>query len=409
MPIFPKHYWSAEGHNFSETSLVPFPGSGPYKFGTIKPGSEISYVRDPNWWGKDLPINRGRYNFDTISFEYYRDPNIAHEAFLADNFDVIEENNASIWATGYDTDAVKSGKIIKEIIPNDLPQGMQGFIYNLRRPVFQDINVRKALPYAFDFEWSNNKFAYGTYKRSRSYFSNSEMEATGLPEGRELQILEEFRTQLPETVFTEAYQPPATDGSGRNRGNLAIAQKILDDAGYKLGTDGVRANADGVRLQFEFVANNPAFERWVLPFIQNLEKIGVKASFRVIDPTQYQKRMMDYDFDMTIGSFPQSSSPGNEQREFWGSEKADIPGSRNYIGLKNPVIDALVEKIIMADSREDLVAACRALDRVLQQGYYLIPNWHLPAWRVARWNNIHRPETTPDYDLSIADTWWSGK
>ncbi len=409
MPVFPKHYWEKEENDFTSTSLTPFLGSGPYKIGTINAGRSIEYIRNPDWWGKDLAFSKGRYNFDKIVYEYYRDSNIALEAFFGKKYDVRLENTAKLWATAYDTPAVKDGRITKTTIQNNLPQGMQGFIYNIRRPIFQDKNVRKALSYAFDFEWSNKQFAYSAYKRSRSYFSNSEMEARNLPEDEELEILNNFKGLLPEEVFTEVYMPPSSDGSGRNRRNLATAQKLLDDAGYKLGDDGIRVNSQGTRLEFEFIANNPAFERWIIPFTQNLEKIGVKASFRVIDPAQYQKRMTDFDFDMTVMSYPQSSSPGNEQREFWGTSRADMPGSRNYIGIKDAVVDALIEDIIQAQTREDLVVHTQALDRVLQHGYYLIPNWHLPAWRVAYWEDLARPDTVPDYDLAITSTWWATK
>ena len=407
MPIFPKHYWEAEENDFTSTSLTPFIGSGPYKFGTINAGRSIEYVRDPNWWGYEVALNKGRYNFDHIVYEYYRDSNIALEAFLGGKYDVRLENTAKLWATAYDTPAIHDGRITREMIPNNLPQGMQGFIYNIRRPIFQDKKVRQALAYAFDFEWSNKQFAYGAYKRSRSFFSNTEMAATGLPEGPELEILSAHKDKLPAEVFTTEYNPPKSDGSGRNRQNLAKAQELLDEAGYKLGEDGVRVNEDGVRLEFEFMDNNPAFERWVIPFIQNLEKIGVKASFRVVDPAQYQKRMTDYDFDMTTIVFAQSSSPGNEQREYWSSDRANMPGARNYIGITDPVVDVLIEDIIQAQTREDLVIHTKALDRVLQHGYYLIPNWHLPAWRVAYWNHIERPATVPDYDLAITSTWWA--
>lgn len=410
MPIFPKHYWEAEGRDFSQTTLTPYPGSGPYKFGTIKAGRSVSYTRDANWWGKDLPRNKGRYNFDTIVYEYYRDGNIALEAFLGNNYDFRLENTAKLWATSYESPAIKDGRLIKEEIKNQLPQGMQAFTYNIRRDVFKDKKVREALAYAFDFEWSNKQFAYDSYKRTRSYFSNSEMESTGVPQGRELEILEPFRADLPPEVFTKEYQPPKTDGSGNNRENLRIAQQMLDAAGYKLGKDGVRVHeTSGVRLEFEFLESNPAFERWVLPFIKNLERIGVKATFRIVDPAQYQKRMTDYDFDISVLSYPQSSSPGNEQREFWGSDKVNVPGSRNYIGLQDKVVDALVEQIIAAPTREELILRCRALDRVLQWGYYVIPNWHMAAWRVAYWNKLHRPDITPLYDVAEESTWWVGK
>ncbi len=406
MTILPKHYWTQEGVEFSETTLTPPLGSGPYKISNVNQGTSITYERRADWWGKDLPINKGRHNFDQITYQYYRDQNIALEAFFAEEYNVRQENTAKLWATAYDVDPVQSGRIIQETIQNELPQGMQGFWYNTRRPIFQDIDVRKALSYAFDFEWSNKKFAYEAYTRSRSLFTNSEMEAKGLPSEKELAILNPFRDQLPESVFTQEYNPPISDGSGRNRANLAKAQQILEDAGYKLGDDGIRVGPNGNRLEFEFIDNNPAFERWILPFVQNLKKIGVEATFRVIDPAQYQKRMTDFDFDMTVLVISQGNNPGNEQRRYWSSKEKDIPGSNNYAGISDPVIDELVEKVIMAQDREELVVTTKALDRVLQNGYYVIPNWHLPAWRVAHWNYIKRPETTPDLDLGIESLWW---
>ena len=409
MTILPQHYWEKEGIDFSETTLEPPLGSGPYKVSDVKQGTSITYERYADWWGKDLPINKGRYNFDNITFQYYRDQNIALEGLFAEEYNVRQENTAKLWATAYDVKPVREGDILKEKIENELPQGMQGFWFNTRRPVFQDKAVRKALSYAFDFEWSNKKFAYDAYTRSRSFFSNSEMEAKGLPSEEELAILNQYRDQLPESVFTEEYNPPVSNGSGQNRKNLAKAQKILEEAGYILGSDGVRENKDGVRLEFEFIDNNPAFNRWILPFIQNLEKIGVKATFRVVDPAQYQKRMTDFDFDMTVLVIPQGNNPGNEQRRYWSSQESNTPGSNNYAGISDPVVDELVEKIIMSQTREELIINSKALDRVLQHGYYLIPNWHLPAWRVARWNYIKHPETLPDLDLGITDTWWSEK
>lgn len=407
MTILPKHYWTAEGRNFADTTLTPPPGSGPYKIGTVRPGESIEYVRVKDWWAADLPINRGRYNFDRIVYEYYRDANVAMEAFLGGRYDFRQENTARLWATAYDSPAVRDGRIKKDTIPHELPQGMQGFIYNIRRPVFQDIEVRRALAYAFDYEWSNKQFAYDSYTRTRSYFSNSDMAATGLPDAAELALLDPFRDQLPEAVFTQIYNPPQTDGSGNLRAHLRTATQILDAAGYTLGKDGVRVHKDsGVRLEFEFVDNNPAFERWIMPFIRNLERIGVKATYRTVDEAQYQNRMNNFDFDMTVMVIPQSSSPGNEQREYWGSDRADMVGSRNYIGIKDPVIDALVEQIIRAQTREDLITRTRALDRVLQWGYYVIPNWHMPAWRVAYWNKFGQPATTPEYGLSVTDVWW---
>jgi len=386
MTILPKHYWEekdADGNNareFSETSLYAPLGSGPYKISEVKAGSSITYERFDDWWGKDLPYFQGMYNFDRVRFDYYRDNNVALEAFFAGEYDVREESTAKLWNTSYESaSAIKSGKAVKEEIENARPAGMQAFVYNIRRDVFKDKAVREALGYAFDFEWSNKQFAYGSYIRTRSYFENSELAATGLPSPAELEILAPYKDKLPARVFDASYEPPKTDGSGNLRNNLRTAMRLLDEAGYKIGEDKIRSK-DGMRLEFEILGSNPAFERWILPFIKNLERIGVKANFRVV--------------------------PGNEQRDFWSSEKADIPGSRNLIGVKDEVVDSLIEKIIHSDSRDDLVNHVRALDRVLQWGHYVIPMWHYPKWRIARWSHIQRPEALSDISPAIATTWW---
>ena len=409
MAILPKHFW--DGKEFDKTTLEKPLGSGPYKVGSVDTGRSVTYVRDPNWWGKDLPFFKGFYNFDTVAYDYYRDSNVALEAFLAGEYDVQIENTAKLWETAYNVPAVSSGQLIKEEIENSRPAGMQGFIYNIRRDVFKDEKVREALNYAFDFEWSNKQFAYGDYVRSNSYYENSELawdggENKGTPQGDVLTLLERFKGQLPDSVFSDVYKSPVTDGSGNNRQNLRAAAKILDDAGWALGADGVRAK-DGIRLEFEILDSNPQFERWVLPFIKNLDRIGVKANFRVVDSAQYQNRMNGFDFDMTIGGFGQSDSPGNEQRDFWGSEKADIQGSRNYIGIQNPAIDQIIEELIQAKSREDLVTHVRALDRILLSGHYVIPMWHYNKWRIAHWAKIERPETLSGISPLISDTWWA--
>ncbi|MCB1531665.1 MAG: ABC transporter substrate-binding protein [Alphaproteobacteria bacterium] len=404
MAILPKHYWADK--TFEETSLAAPLGSGPYKVETIDPGRSITYTRIDDWWGKDLPFFKGMYNFDRIQYDYYRDDNVALEAFFAGEYDVRMENTAKLWVQSYDAPPVKDGRITKAEIENSRPAGMQAFVYNIRRPVFQDPKVREALAYAFDFEWSNKQFAFGTYTRTDSYFENSELASTGLPSEEELTLLEPFRDQIPPEVFTKTYAPPLSDGSGNNRANLRTAMKILDEAGWVLGKDGIRAK-DGVRLEFEILDSNPVFERWVLPFLKNLERIGVKANFRVVDTAQYQNRMNDFDYDMTISVFGQSDSPGNEQRDFWGSEKADLQGSRNYIGIKDPVIDSFIDKIIHATSREDLVTKTRAMDRILLWNHYVIPMWHYPKWRIAYWNKIQRPETLSGISPLITDTWWS--
>lgn len=405
LPILPAHYWKDK--KFGETTLEAPLSGGPYKVSSVMAGRSIEYTRNADWWGKDLAVNRGRYNFDKISYTYYRDQNVALEAFFAGEFDLQQESVAKLWQSAYNAPAIKDGRIIKAEIPNTRPTGMQGFLYNTRRPVFADPQVREALAYAFDFEWENKQFAFGSYTRTRSYFQNSELAARGLPSPEELAILSPYKDKLPPRVFTQEYNPPATDGSGNNRANLKKAADILDAAGYKIGKDGIRVHEKtGVRLAFEFVDANPAFERWILPFTQNLKKIGVEARFRVLDEAQYINRMQNFDFDMTTSVIPQSDSPGNEQRDFWTSAKADIPGSRNYIGLKDPVIDALVDQLIAADTRAELVAHCHALDRVLQWNFLVIPNWSYTKWRIAWWSKLEHPEHLSGMTPAITDTWW---
>ena len=274
--ILPKHYWTEKGREFGQSSLAPPLGSGPYKVGAVAAGRSIEYLRVPEYWGKDFPINKGRFNFDRITYDYYRDGDVALEAFLAGEYDIREENTAKLWAESYNVPQVKDGRITKQEIKHERPAGMQGFIFNTRRPQFKDKAVREALTYAFDFEWSNKQFAFGAYKRSRSFFSNSELASSGLPQGKELEILEKYRGKIPDEVFTTEYNPPKSDGSGNNRTNLAKAKQLLDQAGWVMGPDNVRAK-DGVKLQFEIIDSNPQFERWVLPFVQNLARLGVKA------------------------------------------------------------------------------------------------------------------------------------
>ncbi len=407
IPVMPKHYWEAEDREFNRTTLEPPPGSGPYKIADVQPGRRIVYERVKDWWAADLPVNKGQYNFDRLVFIYYRDQSVAHQAFLAGEYDYKQETVAREWATGYDAPAVRDGRIVKRKQEHQRPQGLQAFAYNTRRPFFADRDVRKALAYAFDFEWSNRQFAHGTYVRSSSYFSNSELESSGLPEGRELEILEAFRDILPEEVFTKEYTPPETDGSGRGiRGNLRRAAELLDGAGWALNRDTGIREKDGAALRFEILLVSPAFERWVAPFIQNLERIGVKATMRVVDTSQYQARIDDFDFDMIVRSFGQSLSPGNEQRDFWHSEKADERGSYNIMGIKNPVIDALIDKVIHAPDRDELVYRTRALDRVLLWNHYVIPQWHIGYFRLAYWDKFGFPETPPKYDTGVPHTWW---
>ncbi|MEZ0223794.1 MAG: extracellular solute-binding protein [Alphaproteobacteria bacterium] len=407
LPVLPKHYW--EGKKFDSTTLE-FPlGSGPYRVKSIDPGRRVTYERVKDWWAKDLPINKGRYNFDTVVIDEYRDETVLLHALFSGNYDLRRENVAKSWAVEYNQKPVNEGLIQKEEIKNSLPVGMQGFVYNTRRVLFQDPKVRQALGYAFDFEWSNKQVAYGAYKRTHSYFENSELASSGLPSGRELEILEPYRGKVPEEVFTSEFKVPETDGSGNGvRENLGKAKELLNAAGWRLGTSGM-LEKDGQPFQFEILSYTETFERWILPFIANLKKLGIAAKFRKVDAAQYQHRVEDFDFDMTLSSFGQSLSPGNEQLNFWGSSKADVKGSHNIIGIKSPVVDDLITKLVSAKDREELIATCHALDRVLLWGYYVIPNWYIDKWRVAYWNKFGRPAIVSKYDLGELDTWWYDK
>ncbi|OAB50870.1 extracellular solute-binding protein [Pseudomonas thivervalensis] len=402
LPILPKHWWAER--DFNKGNLEIPLGSGPYKVAEVKAGRSIRYERVKDYWGKDLPVNRGFYNFDVLVTDYYRDNTVAVEALKAGQFDYWLEMTAKNWANAYNIPAVTEGRLIKEQIPNGNPTGMQGFIYNLRRPVFQDVRVRKALSLLFDFEWTNKQLFNGAYARTRSYFENSEMAATGLPGEDELKILAPLRGKIPEQVFTEAFQAPICDGSGMIRDQQRKAYQLLQEAGWRI-VDDKMVDAQGKPVVLEFLLAQTEFERILLPFKRNLSDLGIDLIIRRVDVSQFVNRVRSRDFDLVVGSFPQSSSPGNEQREFWMSAAADKPGSRNTMGLKDPAVDQLVEQLINADSRKSLVAHARALDRVLQWGYYVIPNWHIKSWRVAYWNHIGHPKITPAYDIGTT-TWW---
>jgi microcin C transport system substrate-binding protein len=402
MPILPKHYY--EKVDFDKTTLTPPFGSGPYKIKRVDPGRTIVYERDPNYWAASLPVNRGQNNYDEVRYEYYRDANVALEAFKAGNFDIQMENNSKDWATSYTGPAFDKKLIVRAEIPNQRGTGMQGFVYNTRRAIFKDPKVRAALAYAFDFEWANQNLFYGQYTRTESYYSNSELASSGLPSPAELKLLEPFRDRLPPEVFTKEYQAPSTKGTDL-RHNLRIALEMLREAGWEV-QGGRLVNKDtGQPLAFEILLVQPAFERIVGPFVQNLKRLGIDARIRTIDTAQYQNRLDDFDFDMIVGTWGESQSPGNEQRDFWGSQAADTRGSRNLAGIKSPVVDALVDKIIQAPTREDLVTATHALDRVLLWGYYVVPHWHITYDRVAYWNKFSRPEVNPKYGVDLF-AWW---
>ena len=403
LPVISKKYY--EAHDFEKTSLEPPVGSGPYRIEEMKPGRSITYRWDPDYWGWHLPVNRGRYNFDSIRFEYYRDETVIVEAFKAGNYDFRSENVAKVWATAYKGSAFDKGLIIKEEVPNESSIRMQAYVFNTRRPIFQDPRVRHALAYAFDFEWTNKTLFYGQYTRTKSYFANSEMASSGLPGPEELKLLGPFRNQLPDEVFAKEYSPPSTDGSGNIRDNLQKALSLLREAGWNL-KEGKLVNNKGGQFEFEILFFQPSSERIAIPFKKNLERLGIKVNIRTVDSSQYIHRLDNYDFDMTTVVWAQSLSPGNEQRDYWSSAAADMHGTRNLAGIKSPVVDALIDKIISAPDRKSLVTACSALDRVLLWGYYVIPQWHIQIYRIAYWNKFGKPRIKPKYALGFSDTWW---
>lgn len=403
MPVLSKKYW--EGKEFDKTTLEAPLGSGPYKIESFDPGHTITYRRVADYWGKDLPVNRGRNNFDVARYDYYRDQTVALEAFKAGQYDIRVENVAKNWATGYDSPALRDGLFKKMEIPNKVPTGMQGFGFNTRHAVFKDARVREALGYLFDFEWTNKTLFYGAYARTESYFSNSDLASSGLPDADEVKVLEKYKGEIPESVFTTAYAAPKTDGSGNIRDNIRKALQLLKEAGWSVKNEKMVNDATGEQMSFEFLLDQPEFERIVLPFVQNLKRICIDARVRSVDPAQYENRMKSFDYDMTVVLIPESLSPGNEQREFWGSAAADEPGSQNYLGVKNKAVDDLVDLIINAPDRKSLVTRVHALDRILLQSYYVIPNWHITYFRVAAWDKFVHPQISPPYALAL-DTWW---
>jgi microcin C transport system substrate-binding protein len=402
MPVLPKAWWA--GRDFAKTSLEPPLGSGPYRVEAVDPGRSITYRRVKDYWAAELPVNVGRFNFETIRYDYYRDGTVALEAFKAGAYDFRPENSSKSWATGYDIAAVRDGRIRKEQIPNEIPTGMQGFVYNTRREVFRDPRVRQALANAFDFEWTNAHLFYGAYTRTASYFSNSELAARGLPSAAELAVLSPFRERVPPAVFSEEYRPPSSEPGGV-RPNLERALRLLAAAGWVVRDMRLVHAATGRPMAFEILIDDPTWERIALPFVENLERLGVTARIRTVDAAQYEYRLKHFDFDMTVSVFGQSLSPGNEQADYWSSEAARTPGSRNLAGVSDPVVDALIALLIAAPDRPALVARTRALDRVLLQGYYVIPHWHITAFRVAYWNRFGRPAVSPRYALGF-DGWW---
>ncbi|NOX25214.1 MAG: ABC transporter substrate-binding protein [Deltaproteobacteria bacterium] len=406
LPVLSEKFY--QSHPFAKAGLVPPIGSGPYIVKKFAIGKSITYEKNPNYWAKDLPVRRGMYNFSTITYKYFRDQLVSMEAFKAGEFDFMPINIAKQWARDLNGPKFKSGKIIKKFLPHKNDAGMQGFVMNLRRPLFQDIRVRQAMGLAFDFAWTNRALFFGQYTRSASYFSNSDLAATGLPKGRELALLEPFRAQLPLAVFNKPPTPVSTKPPGSLRKNLRKAAKLLAAAGWQVRHGQLVNGKTGAPFRFEILLASPSFTRVMAAYAQNLKRLGIAASYRTIDPALYTRRIDNFNFDMVVNVFGQSQSPGNEQRDYWSSQAAGRKGSRNLIGLKSKIIDTLVDKIIYAKTREDLRAACHALDRVLWYGYYVVPNWYLARHRVAYWNKFGRPATLPTYyqPFQALMTWW---
>jgi microcin C transport system substrate-binding protein len=429
LPILSKAYYTA--NDFEKTSLDPPLGSGPYKIKDYKPGTYVTYERRTDYWAKDLPVNRGRFNFDEVRYDYFRDRGLELEALKSGNIDFREEFTSKDWATGYDISAVAEGRLIRTTIPDESPSGAQGFFINTRREKFKDRRVREALGLAFDFEWSNKNLFFNLYTRTTSYFENSDMKATGLPGADELALLEPMRERLPPEVFGEPYIPPVTDGSGNNREQLRRAQQLLADAGWtivevekepadcglicrimlKVGlqsreVDRFVKNAKGEKLDVEFLLFEPTFERVVGPYIARLKSIGIDASIRRVDPSQYEWRIKSYDFDLTTQRYSMRLTPGVELMNFWGSVAAKTDGSFNLSGISDPAIDALAEKVMAAKSRSELVAATRAADRVLRAGHYWVPHWYKGVHNLAYWDKFGFPKVKPKYDRGALSTWW---
>ncbi len=410
--ILPRHWWegangSGARRDISATTLEPPLGSGAYRIKTFAPGRSVVLERVKDYWGRELNVNVGHNNFDELRYEYFRDTTVAIEAFKGDQVDWRTENSAKNWATAYDFPAVKEKRVVLEEFPNRSSGIMQAFAPNIRRAKFADARVRRALNFAFDFEEMNRQIFFGQYKRISSYFDGTELASSGLPEGRELEILESLRDQVPPEVFTTVYTNPVGGSAEAVRNNLREAMKLLKQSGYEVRDRKLVDSKSGAQLTLELLVEDPSMERVMLFFKPSLERLGIAVGVRTIDPTQYENRLRSWDFDIVVASWPESLSPGNEQREFWGSHAADVAGSRNIIGIKNPAVDKLIERVIYAKDRADLVAATRALDRVLLWNHYVVPQWNYPKVRTARWDRFGRPAELPKYGLSgFPAIWW---
>jgi microcin C transport system substrate-binding protein len=410
--VLPQHWWEGTDKNGNKrdigaTTLEPPLGCGAYRVKDFSPGRDIVYERVKDYWGKDLNVNVGRDNFDELRFEYFRDTTVALEAFKADTVDWRTENSAKNWATAYDFAAVNEKRVIKEEFPINNQGGMQAFAFNTRRPKFQDPRVRLAFNYAFDFEEMNKQIFFGQYKRIASYFEGTELASGGTPAGRELEILETVRDKVPPELFTTAYSNPVSGNPQAVRGNLREALRLFKEAGYEVRNERLVNSKTGEPFAFEFLADDPSFERVFLFYKPSLDRLGVTVTVRTVDDAQYQNRLRNRDFDIITNSWGESLSPGNEQRGYWGSQAADQPGSFNLIGIKNPAVDAMIDQVIFAMSRDDLVAATHALDRVLLWNHYAVPQWTYGKARTARWDRFGHPDPMPKYGASAFPTvWW---
>jgi peptide/nickel transport system substrate-binding protein len=407
MPIVARH--ATNTPTFEETTFDPPLGSGPYRVTAVTPGMSVTFTRDPNYWGRDLPINRGLWNFDTVRFDYYRDGNTHFEAFKKGLYDVRAETDPGRWQTAYTFPALRKGKVIKEDFPYGLPKGMQGLVFNTRRPVFADVRVREAILHLFDFEWINHNYFFDLYARTTSYFDDCDLSAHGVPaDALERELLKPFPDAVRGDIMQGTWSPPKTDGSGRDRAPLRRAFALFKEAGYEIEGTALTHRATGQRLSFEILTTTRIQERLALAFVRNLRRAGIDGRVRNVDATQFERRRIAFDFDMMDYRWEQSLSPGNEQLFYWGSEAADQNGSRNYMGVKSPAVDAMINAMLKAVGREEFVAATRALDRVLLTGFYVIPLFHLPVQWVARWTKVKHPERTSLFGY-LPETWWQGE
>ncbi|MBY0501380.1 MAG: extracellular solute-binding protein [Alphaproteobacteria bacterium] len=402
LAVFSKAYF--EKHDFEKGDLIPPVGCGPYKVKSFQAGQTVSYERVPGWWGENIPSQKGQSNFD-LTYAYYRDQDVLFEAFKAGEFDFRQESIAKNWMQGYDIPAVKEGRIIKMETTNALPQGMQMFAFNTRKPIFKDRKVREALTKAFDFEWANKNLFFNAYTRNLSYFNNSDMVSSGLPQGEELKILETFKNELPPEVFTKVFKLPVTNGMGNDRKIMAEADKLLKEAGW-IVKNGKRVNEKtGQPFTFEFLLNEPVYERIAAAYQRSLASLGIQMTIRTVTPSQYIEKAETYDYDMIIATIPETETPGNEQREFWETKTADVKGGYNLSGVKDSVVDKIVELLIDSPDRSVLKDRVHALDRVLLWGYYGVPNYHSKLSRFAYWNKFGMPDIKPKDGIGLS-TWW---